>query len=382
MRSVFGRRDALGSRHGRGVWAVTVVLIDGYALSDGSELRGVGTFLRRVIGGLGGRSDLDLKVLADPGARLPDGVAQIYLRQRAPRRLRSLEHDLLLPLSISRQHGGVFFSPAQHPPRRSAIPWVQTLHDLIPLTRPHPLLAADRRRWLRMGPRLRRAAAVATVSRFTADEAIRSLGLDPNRIHVIHNGVDHTVFRPREPGDLDAESPYLLHVAAWGPHKGFPEALAVVSAIAQAGLPHRLILAGPQDEWMRGQIQALVSASPACERVEIAGYVDDLPALYRGATAVLVTSRCEGFGFPALEAMACGTPVVAFDNSSLPEVIGDGGLIVPDGDVAAMAGAVRRLADSEQLRSELGERGVAQASRFRWEDAIGAYGELLKSVAR
>jgi len=233
-----------------------------------------------------------------------------------------------------------------------------------------------------MGPRLRRAAAVATVSRFTADEAIRSLGLDPNSIHVIHNGVDHTVFRPGEPGDLDAESPYLLHVAAWGPHKGFPEALAVAAAIAQAGLPHRLIMAGPQDEWMRGQIQALVSASPACERVEITGYVDDLAALYRGATAVLVTSRCEGFGLPALEAMACGTPVVAFDNSSLPEVIGDGGLIVPDGDVAAMAVAVRRLADSEQLRSELGERGVAQASRFRWEDAIGAYAELLKSVAR
>jgi glycosyltransferase involved in cell wall biosynthesis len=97
---------------------------------------------------------------------------------------------------------------------------------------------------------------------------------------------------------------------------------------------------------------------------------------------LIVSSRSEGFGLPALEAMACGTPVVAFDNSSLPEVVGEGGLLVPDGDVAAMSDAVSRVIDDQGLRRELSERGPAWSARFPWRAAVDAYAELLKSVAR
>jgi glycosyltransferase involved in cell wall biosynthesis len=256
---------------------------------------------------------------------------------------------------------------------------VHTLHDLIPLTWPHPLLARDRRRWNRIAPRLRRAAAVVAVSRFSADEGIRHLGLDSRRMHVIPNGVDPSVFHPGE--TTHGRTPYLLHVAAWGPHKGFAEALLVMAQLAARGFPHRLVMAGPQDPWMLAQVRRVVAAGPCPERVDIAGYVDDMPALYRGATALLMTSRCEGFGLPALEAMASGTPVVAFANSSLPEVVGDGGVLVPDGDIDTMVTAVQRLVGDARAWGELAERGVAQAARFRWEDTVDAYAELLRSVA-
>jgi glycosyltransferase involved in cell wall biosynthesis len=358
---------------------LTSVLIDGYALSDGSQVRGVGTYLKRIIAGLGQEPGVTTSVLVESGVRLPPGVEPIALRPRLPRRFRALEHDLRLPRELARHPRGVFYSPAQQPPRRVGMPWVQTLHDLIPLTRPHPLLERDRRRWARIGPRLRGAAAVIAVSRFSAEEGIRHLGLDRRRVHVIPPGVDHGFFSPAEARGGD---PYVLHVAAWGPHKGFSEAMEVAARLAEAGLPHRLRLVGPQDAWMRTNIERAIAASPRPERIEIAGYVDDLPTVYRGAAALLMTSRCEGFGLPALEAMACGTPVVAFANSSLPEVVGDGGILIPDGDTREMAAAVTRLIGSEELRHELSERGVARAATFRWEDTVRDHLDVLRAVAR
>ena len=359
---------------------MTTVLIDGYALSDGSELRGIGTYLKRVVAGLGRRPELSVKLLADAGAPVPEGAVLAPMHWHGPGRFRSLEHDLRLPAQLKRHASDVFLSPAQHPPRRSPVPWVQTLHDLIPVTRPHPVLARDRRRWLRIGPRLRRATAIVAVSRFSADEGIRHFGIDPRIVEVIPQGVDPAIFHP---GEAVAQGgPYLLHVAAWGPHKGYQEALSVIARLAERGHPHRLALVGPQDDWMLAQVKRAVAASPRPDRVDIRGYVDDLPAVYRGATALLMTSRCEGFGLPALEAMACGTPVAAFANSSLPEVVGDGGVLVGDGDVEAMVEAVQRVIEDADTRSGLVERGLAQSARFRWEDTVAAYAELLSSAAR
>lgn len=354
------------------------VLIDGYALSDGSERRGIGTVLKRLIPGLAAHPEISVKVLAAPTVTLPDRAERIPLHRRAPRRLRILEHDLRLPVEVARSASDVLLSPSQHPPRRSSIPWIQTLHDLIPLTWPHPLLAADERRWKRVGQRLRQASAVVAVSQFSADEGIRHLSLDPALVRVIPPGVDHAVFHP---GAATADVPYLLKVGAWGAHKGFAEALEVIARLADAGYPHRLVLAGPQDAWMMSRVHADVIASPRPDIVDVAGYVDDLAATYRGATALLMTSRSEGFGLPAVEAMACGTPVVAFANSSLPEVVGDGGVLVDDGNVDQMVRALRHLIDSPAMRTELAGRAVTRASRYQWGVTIDSYVELIRRVA-
>jgi glycosyltransferase involved in cell wall biosynthesis len=359
---------------------LTTVLIDGYALSDASQQRGIGSYLKRLLGGLEAHPEIDVEVLAAPGANVVGSIRRIPVRHWAPPRFRDSEHELRLPFELRRGSFDVFHSPAQHPPRRCVPPWVQTLHDLTPLVWPHPLLAGERRHWLRTGPRLRQAARVIAVSRFSAEQGIRLLGLDPALVTVIPHGVDHSIFHPADrssPAD-----PYLLHVAAYGPHKGFAEALAVIAQLGEGGFPHRLVMAGPNDAWMRRQIDTIVAASARPDLVEIAGYVEDLPALYRGASALLMTSRSEGFGLPALEAMACGTPVVAFANSSLPEVVGEGGILVPDGDVEAMTRAARMLIANDQQRAELVERAMSWASQFRWEDTINAHAELFRSVAR
>src|SRR5947209_14635956 len=91
-------------------------------------------------------------------------------------------------------------------------------------------------------------------------------------------------------------------------------------------------MTGPNDEWMRGRVDEVLARATRPDRVEVLGFVDDLVDLYRGASALVFTSRAEGFGLPIVEAMACGTPVVAFDNTSIPEVAGDAGVLVPDGE--------------------------------------------------
>jgi glycosyltransferase involved in cell wall biosynthesis len=151
-----------------------------------------------------------------------------------------------------------------------------------------------------------------------------------------------------------------------------------VAALADAGLPHRLVIAGPQDEWLRAQVQRVLGAARRPDLVDVAGFVDDLPSLYRGATALLVTSRHEGFGLPALEAMACGTPVVAFANSAIPEVVGDGGILVDDGDVAELVRATRALIDDRALSRAQAAKGVQRASTFSWRRSAEAHAAVYR----
>jgi glycosyltransferase involved in cell wall biosynthesis len=257
------------------------------------------------------------------------------------------------------------------------MPWVQTVHDLIPLGYDDAEFAIERRRWRRYGPRVGNAAAVVTPSRHSAEHVVDALGLDPERVHVIPHGVEPR-FHPdagTDPPDAGGR-PYVLYVGAWGPHKGYAEAMEVVAGLADAGHPHRLVMAGPQDAWMRAQVQRVLDAARRPDLVEVVGFVDDLPTLYRGATALLVTSGHEGFCLPALEAMACGAPVVAFTNSAIPEIIGDAGRLVPDGDVGALVRAVRGVLDDEMVRRLLVRRGLARATQFTWRRSAEAHAEV------
>ena len=257
-------------------------------------------------------------------------------------------------------------------PRRSPAPVVQTIHDLIPLIRPHEETAGEATRWRRRAPRIRNARTVVASSKASADDVVRLLGVDPQRVEVVYLGVSPQ-FTPAGPV-LEDRRPYLLYVSAWGSHKGFAEAAAVMQRLAEAGYPHTLCIAGPQDEWMAARI---AEATRGSDRVEMAGWVDDLPGLYQRAGALVCTSRAEGFGLPVLEAMACGTPVAAFANTSIPEVVGDAGLLVPDGDVDAMAKAVRRILDEPALADELRAAGPERAKAFTWDSTARGYHDVL-----
>ena len=356
------------------------VVVDATALSGMSSGGGIGTYTRCLLEALGSAADVEVTALATDGVALPAGVhrRQVHRVARAGRP-ELVEHAIRLPLDLARTAGGVFHNPAVHAPWHVDRPWVQTLLDVIPLVRDDPDLAALRARWRRFAPRYRRADAIVAISRSAADDGIRLLGLDPAKIEVAHLGVG-AEFRP-SPGLPADDPPYLLIVSEFSTRKGFAEAFAVAARLAERGHPHRLKAAGRVHPWAREALESTVAASPRPDLVDVLGFVPNLPALVRGASVFLMSSRYEGFGLPALEAMASGVPVVAFANSAVTEVVAGGGVLVPDGDVAAMTHAAHRLLESPAAWQEAREAGLARAARFTWAASAQVHAEVFSSVA-
>lgn len=352
--------------------------IDGYSLGEGSQVRGIGTFLRNLISGLSAHEAFDVSVFAADDATLPPGARRVPMGAPGHHRVRNLRHDARLPGLIKRSRCEVFHSPALSPPPRCSVPWAQTLHDLTPLVFDDRRLAGERSRWLHLAARVRRADAVICDSQSSASQGIELLGIDPSRVHVVPLGVS-SAFSPGRPA-TPAEHPYLLLVATWGPHKGFRDAIAALDAVASAGFPHRLLIAGSQTEQTRARIAEDIATSRFPERVVVLDHLPDLVDTYRGADLVLVPSHAEGFGLPALEAMACGVPVLAADATSLPEVVGDAGVLVPVGDRPSWGAETVRVLGDERLRADLGRRGAQRAANFTWGRTIAAYAEALSGL--
>jgi glycosyltransferase involved in cell wall biosynthesis len=361
----------------------TTVLVDGWHLAGSSAQRGIGTYLRGVLPLLARTDDIDVVALADRATELPSGVRRRPIRRVAPSRFAQREHDLRLPWDLARaaqvERADVVFSPADNPPRRSPRPWVQMLHDLIPLVFSDPAFAEGAKRWRDVGPRLQGAEIVCANSRCTALDATRELGIEPDRIRVIPLGVDARFHAPAErKGD---DRPTVLYVGEYGPHKGFAEAFSVAGALADAGLPHRLGMVGYLAPWYEPAVRSLLAEASHPERVDLLGFVDDIVGTYQAADALIVTSRYEGFCLPALEAMACGTPVVAFANSAIPETVDGGGVLVADGDVGALADALTSVLTDRGVWREASERGVEHARAFTWERCALAHADAFRTAA-
>jgi glycosyltransferase involved in cell wall biosynthesis len=368
---------------------MTSVLVDGRHLSGYGSTRGFGRYLRSLLFAVAECENLDVSALvtADGAAALPAGVRPVVVSRRLSGRPADLEHRVRLPLDIAWHRSQVFHSAASEPPRWCARPWVQTIHD-VPLTFAGADDSQELRTWRRRRKRVPSATAVIAVSRYVAAQATARLGLDAARVRVVPHGVEGIFSPPRDrlpgSGAPGAADPYLLLVGEYGPHKGYREAFAVIDALADRGLPHRLIVAGRLAPWWRPVVDDLLARSTHPERVEFAGVADDvvLVALYRGADALVVTSRAEGFGLPVVEAMACATPVVAFANTALPEVVGDGGVLVPDGDVRAFAEAVDALVTDPARWQEARVRAHRRSRAFSWRACAGAHAEVFAAAAR
>jgi glycosyltransferase involved in cell wall biosynthesis len=364
------------------------VLIDASALTSVAARSGIGTYVRNLLAYLPSLAEdpghrLTVRALATPDATIDPRIERLTIRRWVKKHARAevIEHAVKVPVEarLRRRPGEVFHNPGFHAPWGIQRPWVQTLLDVIPLALDEPDLEPLRKRWQRFGPRYRHADAVIAISRHAADEGTRLLGLDRKRIHVVHLGVDPS-FTP-EGSDAPPDRPYLLVVGEFSGRKGFRQAFAVISALADAGYPHTLKMAGTVRDFARPELLALRDGSGHPERIELLGYVPDLPALYRQASALLVTSRYEGFGLPAVEAMASATPVVAFANTALTEVVTGGGCLVADGDVAAMVIAVRRLLDNPGAAEEMRQKGLQRAADFTWASSIAGHAEVYRAVA-
>jgi glycosyltransferase involved in cell wall biosynthesis len=250
---------------------------------------------------------------------------------------------------------------------------VVTVQDLS-FEHPGLMRRSDRVIFMALVPNsARRAARVLVGSEFTRRDVVERYRVPEERIVVTPYAAD-PVFRAE--GETAPGPPYLLFVGALEARK---DPLTAVAALARLDQGLRLVLAGP-DRGLERQVREAADRLGLSARVELRSHVpkEELAALYRGAACLVFPSRYEGFGLPALEAMASGTPVVASTAGSLPEVVGDAGVLVEPGEPEALAAGVERaLADRERLVAA----GLERAGRFTWEETarrtLAVYEELL-----
>lgn len=236
-----------------------------------------------------------------------------------------------------------------------------------------------------------KAQAVVTISENSRREIVAQYGVEEKDVVVAYPGVDHDFFYPRS--DYQCRQMmakyglrykgYLLYVGTIQPRKNIANLLRAyqqLSADVRAGYP--LVLAGGKG-WLDGEILSLVAGlSSAGAQVIQTGYTpyEDLPGLYSGAKAFAYPSHYEGFGMSPLEAMACGTPVVVSEASSLPEVVGKAGMMINPRDVDGLRSAIQSLLLDDAKCDRLSRLGVAQAKRFLWQSAAAQVSAVIDRV--
>jgi glycosyltransferase involved in cell wall biosynthesis len=228
------------------------------------------------------------------------------------------------------------------------------------------------------------ATRIITVSRHTRYDVAQLVPGAAARIQVVPNGATALCTGAGSPPlPAGVTRPYLLAVGSRRLHKNFRCAVDVLALLAMDEPALRLVVSGEDAPHWR-EVMAHASQLGVAERVIAAGTSNDgqLAALYANAEALLFPSLYEGFGLPLLEAMQCGTPVVASNVASIPEVAGDAALLFNPHDAAGMAGAVRRLRGDAQLRSDFVERGRVRAAQFTWERCAELTESILLEAAR
>src|SRR5258708_39368482 len=259
-------------------------------------------------------------------------------------------------------------------PKRTRI--TATIHDLTCWLMPELHTAANVRADRFFAEHtLKRADGLIAVSENTRQDAIRILGIAPEKIQTIHSGVPDEYFTAQP---CERPRPYVLFVGTIEPRKNVDTLLD-----AWSGMRFRddfdLLIAGPPG-WQSERVMARLQSGES--GVQYLGYVpeSDLPSLTAGATAFVYPSLYEGFGFPVVQAMAAGVPVITSNTSCLPEVAGEGALLVDPKSSGELRAAVEKLLDSESLRASVGANGRARAVHYRWSECARLSLEFFRRV--
>ena len=294
-----------------------------------------------------------------------------------------------LSREIWRQPPDVLFVPSHVLPLRNAPRSVVVVYDVGHRYFPRAHALSERlylewsiRRHVRIASRL------LTISEASRRDLVRLYGADPARIEVAYPAVEER-FQPASPDEVDRvrqryglANRYVLHLGTIKPRKNLPR---LIHAFARAKLPADVQLAlGGMTTYGGGPVEQAIAAAKLGERVRRLAYVPDadLPGLYSGAACVAIVSLFEGFGMPALEALACGAPLLASNRGSLPEIAADAGVIVDALSVDSIAAGLRRVVGDASLRDVLRGRGPRRAASFTWSAAADVTRHALEAAFR
>lgn len=348
---------------------------------------GIGTYLRNLVSML-----LDLPGEEEYFLFGKDAEVQSILKERRYRGItwKAGPYDLwsLLMNPIKKSNVDVFHCPHYNMPFGIKQSSVITIHDLIHLVCPD--LLTDRRAhwyasWM-LPSAAHRASHIITVSEYSKHEILQHLKIPETKVTVIYHGVEEA-FHPLSKVEVESyriarrlPERFLLSVGLLKPHKNVVRLLQAFSALHLDGVS--LILVGKRDSRYR-ELDMILEKETLHQNVIFLSSIpfEELPLLYNAAESLILPSLYEGFGLPALEAMACGTPVVCSQATSLPEVVGDAAVLVDPLLVSSLAEGMKNILGDFTLRSELRRKGLERAKQFRWQDSAAKTLKVYREVA-
>ncbi|MBE9514325.1 MAG: glycosyltransferase family 4 protein [Chloroflexi bacterium] len=349
-----------------------------------------------------GAVDLYSQKLAE-NLDVPKVYTDIYTRIRERFNISWFSREALAPISedwnfvrMLNRLGGIVHLPNQHLGRYGnllKLPYIITVHDIIRYldlkgysTYIHRPNLRDRFYFSLDYRGISKAAKIIAVSEATKRDLTHHLGIPDRQISVVYPGVDHAIFRP-SPQASRLKHPYVLFVGSEHPRKNLFTLLSAFKKLkGQPGFENlklvKLGKAGGPERDFRGETMGTIRRLRLDQQVVFVQdvSVEDLAGYYRGAECFAFPSLYEGFGFPPLEAMACGCPVISSDSSSLPEVVGQAAIKVSPRDAGALADALNKILTDRALRESLIAKGATQAAKFSWQQTAERTLEVYEEV--
>lgn len=331
---------------------------------------------------LGSQHQFCIYLKSDPLADMPTTSRTWQYRVIRPQKLWT---QARLPADLFMHHPRpqVFYSPGHYAPRKAPMPTVVSIMDLAFLHYPNLFLkhkrgTAQLEQWTAYS--VKQAKRIIAISEHTRQDVIKTYGKHPEEVVVAYPGVDRVHFRRQEAVTLSTvakryrlSKPFALFVGTIQPRKNLVRLLEAFSSLSSAGKEFELVIAG-QRGWLTEEFDQALSASKAKNRIRVLGFVPeaDIPALYSLARCSLLIGLHEGFGMPAAESFACGTLPVVSKNSSLPEVVGNAGILVDPYSVTSIRHGLKRALEldetSRKIRIAMGQKHI---QKFDWSISAG-----------